>query len=259
MVIENSIFSGHNTCGVIPGGLGSTKQAWEPMSCYIDHCVFHNIDKTGSVSGVSCAPGYAICTVNYPGTLSVTNTTFHTIAHSAIRDWNIEDPNFSENWVVRSDYNCFYHVEDDPLRLLPTGSNSLVDQNPLMIDPDNADVSLQAGSPCLGEASDGTNIGAWQSSTSVSDFDYSRDFNNELGVMQNPFQGSVSFNFDSYGGARLSIYSAQGRLVNSMVVRDGMVKWDGTDFSGNELAPGLYYYGLNADNLNELRSVIKMD
>jgi hypothetical protein len=134
-----------------------------------------------------------------------------------------------------------------------------VGQNPLMNDPDNADVSLKTGSPCLTAASDGTNIGVWQGSTFISDQRGFESFYHSLGALANPFRGSVVFNFESYDGAYLRIYNPRGQLVNCRVVRNNRVAWDGKDSRGNKLVPGLYYYNLNAENYSGLRTLIKLD
>ena len=261
MVIEYSMFTNHSATAIIPGGMGSQNNpaSYEPMSCRINHCTFNNIDDKGSVSGVPAATGFAICTINYPGTLIVTNSIFQNIARSAIRDNNIEDYHYDENWVVSTDYNCYYMVGEDPVRLLPTGSHSIVDQDPLMNDPDNGDVSLKAGSPCLNVASDGTNIGAWQGPTSVREPDIYGSFTAGLGALANPFRGSVVFNFDSYNGAWLNLYNTRGEQVNRLLVQNNRVHWDGRDSQGIDLVPGLYYYNLNADNFSSLRTIIKID
>jgi hypothetical protein len=268
MVFENCIFTGHGATGIISGGLGSTKALWEPMSCRIDHCVFNDIDGSQDVDAVKPATGYGVCTSNYAGTLFVTNTIFNNLKNGGIRDWNIEDPNCHKGtttcswgeWTVNTDYNCYYKLlGDDPVRLLPTGSHSIVDQDPLMNDPDNGDVSLKAGSPCLNAASDGTNIGVWQGGSSIHDLDLFTAFASGLGPVANPFRGSVVFNFESYDGAWLQIYNTQGQRVNRLRVRNNRVKWDGKDSRGRELVPGLYYYNLNADNFSSLRNIIKID
>jgi hypothetical protein len=74
-----------------------------------------------------------------------------------------------------------------------------------------------------------------------------------LSVSPNPMraEANIRFTLDQPSPARLAIFDAQGRLVRMLV--DGELQpgahalaWDRTDRAGREVAPGVYFYRLDA-------------
>src|SRR5437762_23138 len=51
----------------------------------------------------------------------------------------------------------------------PAFPPSVIDQDPLFVDAANGDFQLQAGSPCIGTGSDGTDMGAYPTTLVVAD------------------------------------------------------------------------------------------
>ena len=79
----------------------------------------------------------------------------------------------------------------------------------------------------------------------------------------NPFSPSTRIGFDlpHAGRVELKIYSAEGRLVRTLLsgVRSAgtySVEWNGCDDEGNRLASGTYFCRLNAPRLSENRKLI---
>lgn len=82
----------------------------------------------------------------------------------------------------------------------------------------------------------------------------------------NPFNPTTTIRFElaQAGRASLRVYSAQGRLVRTLVdepLRAGayQVRWDGRDGAGRGVASGIYYYELNegARSLTRRMSLLK--
>ena len=228
------------------------------MVLNVDHCVFYDIDDSRVQSGVSCASGYAICSVNYPGTMNIKNSIFHTITNSAIRDWNIEDSNFPTTWTVNNDYNCFYQLGAAPFRMGSTGSNSLEDVNPQMKNPGSGDFSLNTGSPCIGQASDGTDIGLSGGMAALFDNLTANASKVAVTVSANPFAGMVELNTTNTGECKVLIYNQAGTPVRKLH-GTGQVAWDGRSFTGQQLPAGAYWALIMSDKGNTLVRLVKAE
>jgi len=79
----------------------------------------------------------------------------------------------------------------------------------------------------------------------------------------NPFNPTTAIVFDVPNRARvkLVIYDVSGRLVRNLVDRDmepgrKSVAWDGRDFSGGNVASGIYFYRLETPTFSESKKMI---
>jgi formylglycine-generating enzyme required for sulfatase activity len=71
----------------------------------------------------------------------------------------------------------------------------------------------------------------------------------------NPFvqNTTISFTLDKLCNIELSIYDINGNLLKSLISGiynsgDYKIEWDGTNYSGNEVTSGTYFYQLEVDN-----------
>ncbi len=114
------------------------------------------------------------------------NVTVYGPEHMAVRIESSCNPDISNSifasygsygivaWVTSFptiDYVCIYPYEESLTPPAPLDPASLVIPNlvtddPMFADPDNGDFHLQAGSPCAGAGSDGTDLGAYGGSLS---------------------------------------------------------------------------------------------
>ena len=82
----------------------------------------------------------------------------------------------------------------------------------------------------------------------------------------NPFVGGTTLRFSmpSSGPVELGIYDVTGRLVRTLMSRDGgavapgvhAVVWDGRDAGGRRVAGGLYFAKLRALQQNVVRKMV---
>ena len=79
----------------------------------------------------------------------------------------------------------------------------------------------------------------------------------------NPFSSDtiIAFDLPRASFARIRIYSADGRLICTLVEEPrpagaNSIQWDGRDSEGRQLASGVYFYSLTALGVNESRKVI---
>lgn len=125
----------------------------------IDHLTIYNTDMMATTNP-KWWTGYGIyCTVNRGvGTLSLTNSV---LVQSTLANIRIDDRGI---WTVNHDYNCWYTGLQGLMNIEGgTLAAHEMETDPLFEDAANADFRLQTGSPALGSASDGSNLGAWQS------------------------------------------------------------------------------------------------
>ncbi len=81
----------------------------------------------------------------------------------------------------------------------------------------------------------------------------------------NPFDGSTSVRFDvppGGGNVAIDVYDVRGRKVRTLLdearaAGDHHVNWDGTDSSGERVAPGVYFVRLIADGATQTRKITK--
>jgi len=73
----------------------------------------------------------------------------------------------------------------------------------------------------------------------------------------------IGFTLPERGPARLHVFDSAGRLVRLLVdtpldAGPHTVLWDGRNDGGAEAGSGIYYYQLDAGELSEARSLVKL-
>lgn len=81
----------------------------------------------------------------------------------------------------------------------------------------------------------------------------------------NPFTEKTTFRFELKrpGSLELKIFSITGQVLSSMhrTSPKGWVElnWNGADANGNQIPPGLYYYGASFDKQTLSGKIVKMN
>ena len=84
-----------------------------------------------------------------------------------------------------------------------------------------------------------------------------------MAAVPNPFNPRtvIAFELERAGNASLQVFDVAGRLIETLV--DGHrepgpyeVEWDGRDYSGQQVAAGVYFYRLQADYVRETRRMV---
>ncbi|MCB0805280.1 MAG: T9SS type A sorting domain-containing protein [Bacteroidales bacterium] len=79
-------------------------------------------------------------------------------------------------------------------------------------------------------------------------------------VFPNPFSDRLTIIFPGVVQVDkpIKIFNGQGQLVQEKVLRSGtsMMEWDGTDFGGDKLKPGIYYLEISSVEFTGLRKII---
>jgi hypothetical protein len=84
-----------------------------------------------------------------------------------------------------------------------------------------------------------------------------------MAAVPNPFNPRtvIAFELERAGNASLQVFDVAGRLIETLV--DGHreagpyeVEWDGRDYSGKQVAAGVYFYRLQADYVRETRRMV---
>lgn len=84
-----------------------------------------------------------------------------------------------------------------------------------------------------------------------------------LGNYPNPFNPNTTISFSLAEAAKveLSVFNVRGQLVKTLLNEMSLpgtieVNWNGTDYSGNSVASGIYYYKIKTSNSNETKKMI---
>jgi hypothetical protein len=240
------------SAAIISGSLGGKLNSfpWEPMQTMVNHCTFYNITGRNFTSGGTAADGFGVCAVNRPGVLTVKNSIFCKLDSSGIRDFTREDAVFccpQQQWTVNEDYNCYFELGGEPVRNMTMGAHSK-ELDPKLNNPINLDFSLQTGSPCLGTANDGTNMGAWQSMGVLDNRTLSQMHTTAVTVSENVFRDGVTITFSGPSNASVIVSDNAGRVVRILWAAQGRnsVYWNGQNAYGLDVASGIYFVTLGS-------------
>lgn len=81
-------------------------------------------------------------------------------------------------------------------------------------------------------------------------------------VAPNPFRHVTTIRYSLHGVVvSMKIFDSSGRLVNSIdplssIEHSGSAVWDGTDYKGDRLPPGVYFIRLGTEDYGEIRKLI---
>jgi len=158
--------------------------------------------------------------------------------------------------VLIQTYNCWYPLHTFPPAACQPGPESPV-ADPMFCDlgyPWSFDWHLQPGSPCIGAASDGTDIGALGVGCGLLDVGGTGGGENPptLAVVSNPWRSSLELITQPSGGGSgaIEIFDVLGRCVWKEEVpagRTSVVRWDGRDQHGGPAPPGVYIVRLKTE------------
>lgn len=130
-----------------------------------------------------------------------------------------------------------------------------IEEDPLFIDPTNGDFRLSEGSPCIGTASDGTDMGYLRKAV-VGVYEYPDHSPNQLALKQNypnPFnpETTIQYHVARACNMKLTVYNIGGEKIATLfegLQTAGMhyAKWNGIDKDGRSVPSGIYIYRLEA-------------
>lgn len=154
------------------------------------------------------------------------------------------------NFTLSEDYNCWCgcwlgaHSDNSDV-----GSHCLPeDTRPMLVDTARQDFRLKTGSPCIGKASDGSNMGCSQEvvSSGINETALNAGPQVTVEALPNPFAQKTTITLvrpdKSVGPAAITIYNMQGKEIRQWPDALEHIIWDGTDNHGLRVAAGLYFY-----------------
>ncbi|NQT26522.1 right-handed parallel beta-helix repeat-containing protein [candidate division KSB1 bacterium] len=163
------------------------------------------------------------------------------------------------------DYNCYYPTNGP-------GEHS-IQSDPLFIDIDSDDFSLQSSSPCIDVGTD-VGISYLGDAPDMGAFEYDPasgipSSNNQIekafilfGNYPNPFNPSTSilYQIPVQTRIRIGIYNVNGQEIRvimdeSIPAGSHQAEWDGKNSSGKEVPSGIYIYRFKADNATFTRKM----
>ena len=137
-----------------------------------------------------------------------------------------------------------------------------INVDPMFEDTANGNFNLLTGSPAIGAADDGGNLGDtyhWSTVTGV-------ETNNEnipthFNLQQNypnPFNPTTNIDFTiaKSGNVQLQVYNALGQLVITLVNKDLQAGQHSVKWNAVNNVSGIYFYRLTAGNQNTVRKMI---
>ncbi len=170
---------------------------------------------------------------------------------------------------ISGGYSGTGNIDEDPIFVNPTAGDGPA-YNGL-----EADWSLQATSPCIDAGNpssppdpDGTiaDMGALYYHQQVS-VDGPQAPKPTIRNHPNPFTHSTTISYSIPSGnsdATITIYTIRGELVREFRITNsgsgigGSIEWDGRNKGGKKVADGLYFYRLDAGNINSIQKMILM-
>jgi parallel beta-helix repeat protein len=249
-VVRNCVIS-DVSCGIINASIPQFRQ-----TLTVDHVTIYNVNGTRSYTW---ANGFGIMCCNDSGNLTVTNSIIDGTPSHAIRNNSDDDnyPDYPYGWNVSADYNCFNNIGGENVYLATSGAHS-IEGAPLYVNAAAQDFSLQTGSPCLGQASDGTNLGYTPDSapTSVRDNRPDRSAAAWMSLTPSPCSDRMVIDISRAGTAHLAITDPHGMIVKKLTGA-GKLVWDGTDTYGRVVPPGIYICQLVSGQAASCMRIIK--
>src|SRR5579885_492455 len=158
-----------------------------------------------------------------------------------------DSPSLLNNDVFNNDGNDYVGLSD------PTGSLGNINDDPLFNDPATSDFSLGSGSPAIGAASDGSDMGALQT-TGLAPFIVSATATPGLltpGDTTNN-AAAIAYVLSAPGNVAVSLRDGSGNLIRTLqapaaqAAGGGTITWDGTDGFGSIVPEGNYIVAVQA-------------
>jgi parallel beta-helix repeat protein len=163
------------------------------------------------------------------------------------------------------EYNCFWQNGSGNIHNYPNGSHSF-ESDPLLMDINNQNYYLQSGSPCIGNGSGGSDIGALGEPGGTDVDRRSEEVVTEFALHQNfpnPFNPTTTIPYALPNPAQvtLNIYNLRGEKIATLVNQQKSpghytVEWDGRDRTGHPVASGIYLYRIEAGQFVMTRKML---
>lgn len=231
-----------------PTGIINAGMAEYTQTMNINHVTMYNIDMMMS-SSPKWWTGYGVYSCNTMYSINVKNSIF---VQSTLANMKIN------GWTSNHNYNCWHtgllglmNIEDGT-----PGPNS-IEADPLFTNAPGGDFSLQAGSPCLNAADDGTHMGAWQGQIGVNDPWYRAMRAAEMTISQMPVTGEFSITLGRAADAVLDIYQVNGSHLRTISAHQAdRIAWDCRTAGGAKVAPGIYLFKVQAGESPVLGNIV---
>lgn len=155
-------------------------------------------------------------------------------------------------------YSCYTGV----LNGVTAGPNCITD-DPMFVDAENYNYTLQEGSPCIGTASDGTNMGDlnWEDGGSTSVKSQGNAMPTEFSLSQNypnPFnpQTSIQFSIPTASNVKLTVFNTIGQEVAILLNEQKNPGSYTLNFDASGLPGGLYFCRLEAGSYVNMKQMV---
>ena len=210
------------------------------------NCVIYKVDslKTDTPKWWT---GFGIYCSNAVGTVYWYNGIIHTSTKEGVA---------LNTWYFNKRNNCYYRTGPCPIEGGGDLHSKSIEADPLFVNPDSGDFSLQPGSPCIGAGYDGSNMGLWQDNPIRERLAASPRVL-PLIVTAGPDR-SVGFKLDGQTDntpVTLNIYTVDGTMVRPIAGAVGRVLyWDGRDRWGKPMTGGIYVVRIRAGEAQAVRT-----
>ncbi|MCB0749819.1 MAG: T9SS type A sorting domain-containing protein, partial [Ignavibacteriae bacterium] len=146
----------------------------------------------------------------------------------------------------------------------------ILEADPMFVDPDNGNFDLMEGSPAIGYAESGNNLGdpRWKVTTATNIVEEGIEIPSDFNLFQNypnPFNPTTSINYSlkAESHVTLEIFNILGNKVRSLVnerqsAGNYTISWDGRNDKYQKLSSGVYLYKINCDNFISIKKMIKL-
>ena len=130
-------------------------------------------------------------------------------------------------------------------------NNNIMQQDPMLTDPENGDYSLASGSPAVGYGV-GNVLGINDQNSIHKSFELDQNY-------PNPFNPSTTIVFNlknSNSEVKLTILNSTGAKIYSSKINNPVSGYNNVKFDGSALNSGIYYYTLEVDGISDTRKMI---